>query len=260
VAPAAEQTGGTGTTAAGATGTDPAYTSGTEATQVLDGTQPPAWQPPVGQPPLIPPRPKRTGIVWFWPTLALIAVALGILGIYDNSHDVVDGAYPALALGITAVMLIVGSVVGRAGGLILIGFLSSIALAGNVAVGGAFGVDAKEIHETPLTATAVESEYSNTVGEIRLDLSQVSDPEALAGRLIAVHLRTGQITVIVPRSINVDIDAKMDFAGGIAVPGNDGGGFNHEVDKYLAATPATTTAPLELDLDAKLGQINVEYR
>jgi phage shock protein PspC (stress-responsive transcriptional regulator) len=230
-------------------------------TQVLAGAaQPPTWQPPVARPPVFPPRPKRTGIIWFWPTLALIGIALGGLGIYDDSHHVVDGAYPALALGITAVMLLVGAVVGRPGGLILIGFVSSIALAASVAVGGSFGTDAREIHETPTTAALVHSNYEATVGEIVLDLTRVSDPEALAGREINVELRTGNIKLIVPRSLNVDIDADMDFAGGITVPGDDSGGINHEVHKSLPGVPATTSAPLELNLDAKLGQITVEHR
>ncbi|MBW8752219.1 MAG: PspC domain-containing protein [Propionibacteriales bacterium] len=230
-------------------------------TQVLAGAaQPPTWQPPVARPPVFPPRPKRTGIIWFWPTLALIGIALGGLGIYDDGHHVVDGAYPALALGITAVMLLVGSVVGRPGGLILIGFVSSIALAASVAVGGSFGTDAREIHETPTSAALVHSNYEATVGEIVLDLTRVSDPEALAGREINVELRTGNIKLIVPRSLNVDIDADMDFAGGISVPGDDSGGINHEVHKSLPGVPATTTAPLELNLDAKLGQITVEHR
>jgi phage shock protein PspC (stress-responsive transcriptional regulator) len=244
-----------------ATSTALAYASPTEHTQVLGGAdQPPAWEPPVTRPPLVPPHPKRTGIVWFWPTLALIAVGLGILGIYDNSHVVVDGAYPALALGITAVMLLVGSVFGRPGGLIFLGFLASIALAGNLVVGGKFGVDAKEIHETPATSAAVLADYHATVGDIRIDLSQLSDPQALAGREIDVHLRTGSIEVILPRSLNADVDAKLDFAGGITVPGDDGGGFNHEVHKHLIGSTATNTAPLVLDLDAKLGQITVEYQ
>ena len=244
-----------------ATGTAPAYAPVTEDTQVLGGAdQPPVWEPPVTRPALLSPHPKRTGILWFWPTLALIAVGLGVLGIYDNTHHVVDGAYPALTLGIIAVMLVVGSVVGRAGGLIFLGFLASLALTGSVVVGDSFGTDAKEIHESPATAAAVGSDYHTTVGEITLDLTGVSDPEALAGREIDVHLRTGHIQVIVPRSLNVHIDAKMDFAGGIAVPGNDGGGFNHEVDTNLVGVPSTTTAPLELDLDAKFGQIDVEYR
>ena len=232
----------------------------TEHTQVLPGSdQPPVWQPPA-RPPLLPPRAKRTGIVWFWPTLALIALGLGVLGLYDNDHHVVDGAYPALALGITAVMLLVGSVVGRAGGLILIGFVSSIALAATVAVGGAFGTDARQLHIAPTSAALVQSEYTASVGEIELDLTQVADPQALAGRHVHVKLRTGYVHVILPRSLNADVNAAMDFAGGIAVPGDDGGGFNHEVHRHLSAVPDTTTAPLELDLDAKLGQITVEYR
>jgi phage shock protein PspC (stress-responsive transcriptional regulator) len=236
-------------------------TEATEETRAFDGgVQPPAWQPPVARPPLVRPRPKRTGLIWFWPTLALIGAALGALGIYDNSHHVADGAYPALALGITGVMLLVGSVVGRPGGLILVGFVSSIALAGNVAVGDAFGTDAQQLHDTPETAAAVQSDYAATVGEIRVDLSQVTDPAALAGREIDLHLRTGYIHVIVPRELNVNVNADMSFAGGITVPGNDGGGFNHQVEKHLAAVPATDTAPLELDIDAKFGQITVEQR
>jgi phage shock protein PspC (stress-responsive transcriptional regulator) len=240
---------------------DTGHAAGVEDTEVLPaGAQPPSWQPPVSRPPIIPPRPKRTGIVWFWPTLALIGVGLGSLALYDNDHHVVDGAYPALALGITAVMLLVGSLVGRAGGLILIGFVSSIALAGSVAVGGSFGTDAREVHETPVTAAAVQGDYRATVGEIVLDLSRVSDPEALAGREIDLRLRTGHIKVIVPRTLNVEVDADMDFAGGITIPGDDSGGINHEVHKILPGTPTTNTAPLELNVDAKFGQITVEQR
>jgi hypothetical protein len=250
------QTGAATTTDAGT-----AYATVDEPTRVLDeGAQPPAWQPPIAQPPLVPPRPKRTGIVWFWPTLALIALGLGVLGLYDNSHHVADGAYPALALGITAVMLLVGSLVGRPGGLILLGFVSSTALAGSLVVGGSFGVDAKEVHDAPASAALVQDDYEITVGEIVLDLSKVSDPAALAGRELHLQLRTGHLQVILPRGLNVDIDADMDFAGGITIPGDDSGGINHEVHKLLPGDPATTTAPLELDLDAKFGQITVEYR
>jgi phage shock protein PspC (stress-responsive transcriptional regulator) len=243
------------------TATSPSGTEDTEDTEVLPASaQPPAWQPPPGRPALVPPRPKRTGIIWFWPTLALIAVGLGVLGVYDNSHHVADGAYPALALAITAVMLLVGAVVGRPGGLILIGFLSSLALAGSIVVGGSFGVDAQDIRETPTTAADVHTSYTNTVGSIRLDLTRVSDPAALAGHRIHLDLRTGYIEVIVPRSLNVDIDARMAAAGGVSIPGHDSGGFNHSARQHLTAVPASTSAPLVLDLDAKFGQITVEYR
>lgn len=199
-------------------------------------------------------------MVWFWPTLALIAIGLGSLALYDVDNRVADGAYPALALAIAGVMLVVGSVVGRPGGLILLGALSSIALTANVAVGGSFGTDAQQIREEPLSAASVQGSYTATVGEIVLDLTRVQDPAALAGRSIDLRLRTGHILVIVPRSLNLDVAAEMEFAGGIEVPGDEGGGFNHSVDRYFRGVPSSTAEPLELDIEAKFGHIEVERR
>ncbi len=247
----------------------------TEDTTVLDpaGTVPPAppvppapaaWQPPQPptppRPPLVPPRPKRTGILWFWPTLALIAIGLGTLGVIDaGSTDVVPAAYPALAVAITGVMLLIGSFWGRPGGLILLGFLSTFALSVATVVGG-FHFDGRTINETPANAAEVQSSYTVHNGRIELDLSQVSDPAALAGREIDVALKAGEIVVYVPRSINVDIDAELDFAGGIRVPGYDGGGIQDSVQRHLRAVPLNDNPPLDLQLDATVGQITVEQR
>ena len=68
--------------------------------------QPPAWMPPPPRPTCLRPKPRRTGLVLFWPTLALIAIGLGTLGIYDVDNAVLPSAYVALALAITAVMLL----------------------------------------------------------------------------------------------------------------------------------------------------------
>lgn len=219
---------------------------------------PPAWQPP--HPPLVPPHRKRTGVIWFWPTLALIAIALGVLGVLDSgSTDVEAWAYPATAVAITGVMLLVGSFVGRPGGLILIGVVSTMALSWATVLGG-FHFDGRTIDETPRTAAAVQSEYTATNGRIELDLTQVVDPQELAGRTIDLSLKAGEIKVIVPRSLNVDIDAELDFAGGIRVPGYDGGGIQDSVERELVGTPATSDPALELNLDATVGQITVEQR
>ncbi len=219
---------------------------------------PPTWQPP--QPPLIPPRPKRTGIVWFWPTLAMIAIALGTLGIVDSGATNVEvGVYPATAVAITGVMLLIGSVLGRPGGLILIGFVSTFMLV-VATVLGTFQFDGREIKVAPRTAAAVQSSYTVNMGRIELDLTRVVDPENLAGRTVAISLNAGEIVVIVPRELNVTIDAEHDFAGGIKVPGYDGGGVQDSVARTLAGVPATTDQPLDLTLDASVGQITVEQR
>lgn len=220
---------------------------------------PPTWHPPVLTPPLLPPHPKRAGIVWFWPTLALIAIGLGTVGAIDADTRVDPGVYPAVALAITGVMLLVGSLYGRPGGLIFLGFVSTFTLAAATVL-GTFHFDGRHLEENPTSSAAVEDAYSIQMGQIELDLTGVVDPAALAGRTIDLDLNAGQITVIVPRSLNVRIDAEMGFAGGINIPGYDGGGFEDSREKYLAGTPANDLAPLELDIDVRVGQIQVEQR
>ncbi|MFL6157608.1 MAG: PspC domain-containing protein [Marmoricola sp.] len=248
---------GTSTSTAVGTGA-PTYTP--PPAPLYSPPAPPAWQPPVGQGPILPPRPKRTGIIWFWPTLALIAIALGIVGIIDSgSTDVAAGVYPAVALAVTGVMLVVGSFVGRPGGLILVGFVTTAAL-GMATVVGTFHVDGRNLESDPKTSAEVQGEYATHMGRIVLDLTDVADPAALAGREIDLHLNAGEITVIVPKSLNVDVDAQLGFAGGIRIPGYDGGGVQDSAERHLVGTPANLSAPLELDIDVRVGQINVEQR
>ena len=103
-------------------------------------TYDPAYAPGTGYAPAAPwgsydrprrPRnPRKRGPILFWFTLALIALAEGVLGVVDLAGvAVADSAYPALALGITALMLLVGSFWGRAGGLILLGLVAALATA-----------------------------------------------------------------------------------------------------------------------------------
>ena len=78
-----------------------------------------------------PPNPRKRGPILFWFTLALIVLALGVLGMIDVAGaDIAASAYPALATAISGVMLLVGSLFGRAGGIILLGLLSAVGLAG----------------------------------------------------------------------------------------------------------------------------------
>jgi hypothetical protein len=208
----------------------------------------------------VPPRPKRTGVVWFWPTLALIAIGLGTLAIVDGRATAVPAAaYPALALAITAVMLLVGSVVGRPGGLIPLGIVSTFALSVSTVLGG-FHVDGRTLDAHPATAAEVLPDYSIHNGRITLDLAGVSDPEALAGRSVDVHLSAGEIVVYVPRELDVDLDAELGFAGGIRVPGYDGGGYQDAVSRHLDGTSSGSLPALDLELDAQVGQITVEVR
>ncbi|MEZ5095846.1 MAG: PspC domain-containing protein, partial [Nocardioides sp.] len=98
-------------------------------------TPPPPYGPTAGYQPPPPPyrvvNPKKRGPILFGFTLALVVLSLGILGMVDVAGvAVAPSAYAALATAIIALMLLVGAFFGRAGGLIALGLLSSLVLAG----------------------------------------------------------------------------------------------------------------------------------
>jgi len=156
-----------------------------------------------------PAHPRRRGPILFGYTLLLIMVALGVLGMVDLAGaDIADAVYPLTALGITGGMLVLSGFWGRGGGLILLGFAAALCAAGAV---GAHKVDAGRIDAHPYRAEMVESPYELTIGEIRLDLSDVSDPENLDGQTIVVRVDLGRAYIVVPDDLDVTVRSKVDL-------------------------------------------------
>jgi phage shock protein PspC (stress-responsive transcriptional regulator) len=214
-------------------------------------TGPTYWTPP---PRPRPRDPRKAGPILFWFTIALVVLAEGVLGMLDLAGaPVVDSAYPALALGIIATMLLVGAFYGRAGGLILIGLVATVAtvlatVAGEYAGG--------RVDRTPLTAAQVEDTYSIGSGEIVVDLSRVRDVDNLDGRDLEVHAGLGRVEVILPEGVDVSIDARTDGPGHLAILGGDKGGVNVE---QSASLDGGVDAP-QVDLEAWVGVGEVEVR
>ena len=197
--------------------------------------QPPAppWV-PVAQPaaPYQPPVPSRrkTGPKLFGFTLALVAAALGALGLYDVSGGhVVTSAYPALALAVIGLVLVLGAFVGRAGGLIFLGLVAAAALAVTSVVGtiGATGFrDGDRLAVSPTSASQVHDSYDVTTGRAVVDLSRLTDPAELDGRTVNVTGRAAELVVILPAGIRSDVTAGIDGPGGIDLPDRSSGGIN----------------------------------
>jgi phage shock protein PspC (stress-responsive transcriptional regulator) len=211
---------------------------------------PPVWAP---APPPRPANPRKRGPILFWFTLALIVLAMGVLGTIDVSGaDVAGSAYPALALGITAVMLVVGAFYGRAGGLILLGLLITPGLAvGTLAE----NYESDSVTVTPLSADGVLDEYRMDAGETVIDLSRVADPEELDGRTVTVDGGLGRIEVIVPDDVDVDVTADVGGPGDVSVFGDHrdgiGPGISHRQDV------SDDVADLTLDVSLGVGEIVV---
>lgn len=222
------------------------------------GPQPPAppWAPPTAQQYYEPPRPRPDrGPRLFGPTMALLAIALGALGLYDVSGGhVVAAAYPALALGVIGVMLVVGAWVGRAGGLILVGVIAAIALAATSVAHGSFE-NTRRLDLRPASAAAVHPSYSVPTGQVRLDLRDVRDPAALDGRTIDVHAGVGEVLVILPPDVAANVNADVSGPGGIDVPGTTRGGINTHLTQEVG--PADAPSHLDLNLDLSVGHIEV---
>lgn len=204
--------------------------------------------------PAIPRNPRRRGPVLFWFTLALIVLSEGLLGIIDLAGaNVADPAYPALAVGITGVMLLVGAFWGRAGGLILLGFISAIGLAG-ATVAGEF--DGETVHVRPLTAVALADGYDIGAGELVVDLSRVSDLAALDGRTIHLDARVGRIEVIVPRGVDVLANATVSGPGHALIFGDEKGG----IDTFLDGSHDGGANVANIVIDAQIGVGEIEIR
>jgi phage shock protein PspC (stress-responsive transcriptional regulator) len=219
---------------------------------------PPAWQPPIAYVPPSPPRPRRTGVIWFLPTLALVAIGLGILGLVDRTAAVPAAAYPALALAIVGAMLVVGAFVGRPGGLIFLGLVAALALGVTSAVGNGFSTHGRTINATPTSAAAVAPAYFTSTGRIVLDLSQVADPSGLAGRTVRVHLKAGEAVVTLPPGVNVVVNGTVRVAGQVDIGVDSNGGVGTTTLTHVFENGPVGQAPLTIDASTRLGHVQVD--
>jgi phage shock protein PspC (stress-responsive transcriptional regulator) len=204
--------------------------------------------------PPTPRDPRKRGPKLFWFTLLLILVAEGVLAIADGvGLSVVDSAYPALAVGLVALMLVVGSVVGRAGGLIALGLLASVFLAGATA---ADRWDGERYTYEPTTADEVQDSYSMRTGELVLDLTEVDDLEDLDGRTVDVTGDVGRIEVLVPADLTTSVNGRVDGPGSLSIFGQDSGGIDIGASAESYGGPGAPE--LTIDADLSVGQITVE--
>jgi phage shock protein PspC (stress-responsive transcriptional regulator) len=231
----------------------PPQSGGTEPTVVLE--KQPAWYPPVAPPPLPPPPPRRTGPLLFGPALALVALGLGVLGLYDATGGAVSAAaYPALALALVGLLLVVGAFVGRPGGLVLLGLVAAVALLFSAVVDPAYdGPRELELH--PTSGAVLDGTYHVPSGRIELDLTEVGDPATLDGRTFDLSVGAGEVVVVVPRSVEVVYDVAVDFGGQVDVLGRTSDGWSPELSGTVG--PVDPDASLTLNLAADFGHLEV---
>lgn len=201
--------------------------------------------------------PRKKGPLLFWIALPLIALALGVLGTVDlaGTH-VIAAAYPALALTVVAVLLLLGSFWGRAGGLILLGLLLVPVTAVATAADHWEGED---VRYTPTSAAELpaDGEYHLDLGKMVVDLTQI-DPAALDGRRITAGVDVGEVEVIVPDNLDVDATARVEGPGGLELFGEEGGGI--DISNHRTQDVPEEAGHLTVSASADLGHVIVRSK
>ena len=217
---------------------------------------PASWAPAYTPPPAPRPPRKDRGPKLFGFTLAFVALAMGVLGLVDVSGAAVaDAAYPALALAIVGVMLVWGAFAGRPGGLIFLGIIASLALAVTSAA-DEYGWDEPDrVTHTPLSAAALPDSYTFFAGSTTVDLTRVADLEDLDGRTLDIRAEAGEVRVIVPEGLDVEVDARIGVGGEIEVDGVREDGRSPEMSRTIDG--GDDAPDMTIDIDLSVGSIDV---
>ena len=228
------------------------YSGQGDAPTYPQGYYPQQPQTPAYVAPVRPPNPRRRGPVLFWFTLALIALCEGLLGMVDLAGaDVVPSAYPALAVAISGVMLLVGAFFGRAGGIILVGLVATLALGATTA---ADEWEGDHVTVSPVSASSLAQRYWLDAGEQVVDLRDVADVDQLDGRRLEIEGGVGRIEVILPDDLAAVVNADIDGPGHVVLFGEEHGG----IDVSESSQDGSVDDPrITIDTHLGVGEIEV---
>jgi hypothetical protein len=169
--------------------------------------------------------------------------------------DVIDFPWDLLlpvALVLVGVALVVASRSGaRPGGLIAVG----VVLTGVMVIGSAIdfplGGGVGEREERPATLGELRDEYQLGLGQLTVDLTDLSTAQLDADARTRVRVGIGQLVVIVPEGLAVQVEARA-TVGNVRVFEEEKGGFGVE----RQAGPGRG-AVLDLVLSVGLGEVEV---
>ena len=199
--------------------------------------------------------PRRPSL--FAPVLGALLAAAGFFGLLA----VLDVYDVDLAVALAAGVLITGAAVAvgamtqrRVGGLVFLALilLAGFGLAAAMPVSISSGVGEKLEH--PDTVSALDQRYELGVGDLELDLGDITLAEGTTD--LEATVGVGQLVLTVPKGAALKIDAHAGI-GEVNVLGQRDDGFDAE--KTVTLPGSTADAPL-LDVDADVGIGNVEVR
>jgi hypothetical protein len=143
------------------------------------------------------------------------------------------------------------------GGLIAIGIVLTVLLAGASAVDIPLEGGVGERIERPVSLSEVKSEYRLAVGQLTLDLTSVSVPVTGTARTVRARVGVGQLIVELP-SDQLAVVRGHAGMGQVTIFGQSDEGFG--VDKDVApSVPAGEPIAFSLELSVGIGEVRVQH-
>jgi phage shock protein PspC (stress-responsive transcriptional regulator)/predicted membrane protein len=207
------------------------------------------WTPPPVARPDTPPRPPS---ILGRLAIALALIASGVMAFFDyavSSFDPSPRHYLGLILGIIGIALVVGSVLGRARGLIVLGIVLTplLVLSPLAEFDITGGVGQRRV--VPSTVEEIPAAYDLAVGELVIDLRAVD----FDGRTVELDTSVGigSLQVLIPSDVGVEIGSRVGI-GETEVLGAARSGFARNLEMTRSGNGL-----LVLNAEVLIGEVRV---
>jgi hypothetical protein len=216
-------------------------------------TPPPAT--PSEAPPKRPPAKPRESSILGRLTIGVALLGLGVLAILDNfdvfAVEIEPRHYLALAVTIIGVGLLVGSIVGRARWLILLGAIMIPTLMFSPVFETEWNRANFDRTEVPTTFDQVQRTYELDLGSMVIDLRQLPwDGEEIP---LTASIDAGNLEIFLPDGVGIIGTASVD-AGEVSEPGRSSSGIG---DPSLDWQETGELGTVLLDAEVNLGNIEI---
>ena len=112
----------------------------------------------------------------------------------------------------------------------------------------------RNLEVTPTSADQLEDAYDVPAGRVAVDLTDLEDLDSLDGRTLDLSANAGELLVIVPDGLTVDLDATIAYGGAIDWPGGTRDGWDFGLDRRIGDADDPT---ISIDADLDFGHIEL---
>ena len=204
------------------------------------------------------PRPPRERSMLGRLTLAIgliVVASMALLDLSDVDLDIEPFHYFAAIIAVLGMGLLIGAWAGRARWLIFIGIIVTPMLWIAMLLPTSWDFSVGEFLHTPLTVEEVPESYEQGVGQMTIDLTNLSPAELKEIGTIKASLTLGELVVRVPDDVGVVLHAEV-AAGEISGPFKTVSGLGLEVTREFGPEPTV----LVLDIEVGAGAVTFTGR